>query len=173
MELRRLKAPFEFGVRSAIDAFDCDNQQVNGFLRHYAEPIVDQGLGTVLVLVEDGEILSFVSLSFASMTLTNSEKGAFRSVTTAFGAVRIGSIGTATRHQGRSCGSTLLQATVGRARRISEIVGVRYLMADANDDRVSWYQGRGWVTNGALKERDRLAGRKLTSMRFDLRRSVA
>lgn len=115
MELRRLKAPFEPRVRSAIEAFDCGNSQVNGFLRDYAEPIVDQDLGTVLVLVEHGEILSFVSLSFAGMTLTNSEKGVFRSVTTAFGAVRIGAIGTATAHQGRSCGSDLLQATVGRA----------------------------------------------------------
>jgi hypothetical protein len=91
-------------------------------------------------------------------------------VTTAFGAVRIGSIGTATAHQGRSCGSTVLQATVALARQVSDVIPVRYVVADANDERISWYQGRGWVVNGALKERDRLAGRSLTSMRFDLRR---
>lgn len=82
--------------------------------------------------------------------------------------LRIGSIGTATPHQGRSCGSTVLRATAALARRVSETVGVRYLVADANQDHVSWYQGRGWVTNRSRKERDRLAGRALTSMRFDL-----
>ncbi len=168
MELRRLKGPFEPHVQRAIEAFDCGNSEVNGFLRHYAEPIVDHRLGTVLVLVEDGEILSFVSLSFASVSLTNAEKGVFRAVTTAYGAVRIGSIGTATRHQGRSCGSALLQATVARARRVSETVGLRYLVADANQERVSWYREHGWVANRSRKEQDRLAGRALTSMRFDL-----
>ena len=58
MELRRLEAPFEPGLRSALDAFDCGNEQVNGFLRGYAETIVDHGLGTVLVLTEGREILS-------------------------------------------------------------------------------------------------------------------
>jgi hypothetical protein len=173
VELRRLEAPFEPGLRSALDAFDCGNEQVNGFLQGYAETIADHGLGTVLVLTEGREILSFASLSFASIVLTNSEKGEFRSVTTAFGALRIGSIGTAVTHQGRSCGSTLLQATVGLARKVSELVGVRYLVADANNDRVGGYEGRGWVTNDAKKERERLGARNLTSMRFDLLRPVA
>lgn len=50
----------------------------------------------------------------------------------------------------------------------SETVGLRYLVADANQERVSWYQGHGWVANRSRKEQDRLAGRALTSMRFDL-----
>lgn len=173
MELRRLEAPFGLAVRKALDAFDCGNEDVNGFLRRYAEPIALHGLGTVLVLMEDQRIVSFASLSFASIVLTNSEKGAFRSVTTAFGALRIGSIGTSVAHQGRSRGSTLLQATVGLGRKVSELVSVRYLVADANDSRVAWYQARGWVVNDARKERERLAGRGLTSMRFDLLRPVA
>src|SRR5215216_2828073 len=104
MQLGRLEAPFEQRLRAAITAFDCGNEQVNGYLQGYAETIVAHGLGTVLVLTEGSEIRGFVSLSFASIVLTNSEKGSFRSVRTAFGAVRVGSIGTALQHQGRSCG---------------------------------------------------------------------
>jgi hypothetical protein len=170
MQLGRLEAPFEPDLRVAIEAFDCGNPEVNGYLHRYAETIVAHGLGTVLVLTEGTEILGFVSLSFSSIVLTNSEKGTFRAVRTAFGSLRIGSIGTATRHQGRSCGSTLLHATVGLAHRVSGLVGVRFLVADANNDHVGWYGRRGWVPNDARRERDRLEGRSLTSMRFDLQR---
>jgi hypothetical protein len=173
MQLGRLEAPFEPKLRAALTAFDCGNEQVNGYLRLYAETIVAHGLGTVLVLTEDSEIVGFVSLSFSSIVLTNSEKGSFRSVRTAFGAVRVGSIGTAIRHQGRSCGSTLLHATVGLAHRVADFVGVRFLVADANNDHVDWYRRRGWVLNDARRERDRLEGRNVTSMRFDLQRPAA
>ena len=170
MQLGRLEAPVEPGLRAAIEAFDCGNPEVNGYLHRYAETIVGHELGTVLVLADGKEIVGFVSLSFSSIVLTNSEKGTFRAVRTAFGALRIGSIGTATRHQGRSCGSTLMHATVGLAHRVSELVGVRFLVADANNDHVGWYARRGWVPNDARRERDRLEGRGLTSMRFDLQR---
>ena len=173
MQLGRLEAPFEPKLRAAITAFDCRNEQVNGYLQGYAEMIVAHDLGTVLVLTEGGEILGFVSLSFSSIILTNSEKGSFRSVRTAFGAVRVGSIGTAIQYQGRSCGSTLLHAAVGLAHRVSELIGVRFLVADANNDHVDWYGRRGWVPNDARRERDRLEGRSLTSMRFDLQRPSA
>jgi hypothetical protein len=170
MQLGRFEAPVEPGLRAAIEAFDCGNPEVNGYLQRYAETIVAHGLGTVLVLTEEKEILGFVSLSFSSIVLTNSEKGTFRAVRTAFGALRIGSIRTAVAHQGRSCGSTLLYATVGLAHRVSDFVGVRFLVADANNDHVGWYGRRGWVPNDARRERDRLEGRNVTSMRFDLQR---
>lgn len=125
------------------------------------------------MLSDDAEILGFVSLSFSSIVLTNSEKGAFREVRTAFGALRIGSIGTAMPHQRRACGSTLLQASAALARRVSELVGVRFLVADANNDQVGWYERRGWVLNDAQRERERLHGRRLTSMRFDIQQPVA
>lgn len=145
MHLGRLEAPFEPGLRTAIEAFDWGSPEVNGYLQRYAETIVAHGLGTVLVLTEGAEILGFVSLSFSSIVLTNSEKGTFRAVRTAFGSLRIGSIGTATAHQERS----------------------------ANNDHVDWYGRRGWVPNDARRERDRLEGRNLTSMRFDLQRPAA
>jgi hypothetical protein len=104
MQLGRLEAPFEPKLRAAITAFDCGNQQVNGYLQGYA-----------------------------------------------------------IRHQGRSCGSTLLHATVGLAHRVSDFVGVH----------VDWYRRRGWVLNDARRERDRLEGRNVTSMRFDLQRPAA
>lgn len=173
MQLGHLEAPFEPRLRTAITAFDCGNEQVNGYLHGYAETIVAHGLGTVLALTEGAEILGLVSLSFSSIVLTNSEKGSFRSVKTAFGAVRVGSIGTVIGHQGRSCGSTLLHAAVGLAHRVSGFIGVRFLVADANNDHVDWYGRRGWVLNDARRERDRLEGRNVTSMRFDLLRPAA
>jgi hypothetical protein len=78
MQLGRLEAPVGPGLRAAIEAFDCGNPEVNGYLQRYAETIVAHGLGTMLVLTDGKEILGFVSLSFSSIVLTNSEKGTFR-----------------------------------------------------------------------------------------------
>jgi hypothetical protein len=64
MQVGRLEAPFESKLRAAITAFDCGNEQVNGYLQGYAQTIVAHGLGTVLVLTEGSGILGFVSLSF-------------------------------------------------------------------------------------------------------------
>jgi hypothetical protein len=46
---------------------------------------------------------------------------------------------------------------------VSDFVGVH----------VDWYRRRGWVLNDARRERDRLEGRNVTSMRFDLQRPAA
>lgn len=85
-----------------------------------------------------------------------------------FGAVRIQMIGVDHRHQGRRCGVALLEGITGLARKLSQDVAVRFLLADANIRKVGWYEARGFVANRAERERDRIDPERSVSMRLDL-----
>ncbi len=77
-------------------------------------------------------------------------------------------IGIDHQHQGTHCGVALLEAITGLARRISDHVAVRFLLADANIRKVDWYEARGFVANRAQAERDRTDPERSVSMRLDL-----
>jgi hypothetical protein len=77
-------------------------------------------------------------------------------------------IGVDHRHQGTRCGVGLLEAITGLARKLSQDIAVRFLLADANVRKVEWYEARGFVANRAERERDRTDPERSVSMRLDL-----
>ncbi|MGK2938925.1 MAG: GNAT family N-acetyltransferase [Solirubrobacteraceae bacterium] len=83
-----------------------------------------------------------------------------------FGALRVAMIGVHQDRQRRGHGSHLLKYVEGLAATISELVSVRYLVADANPERHDWYLARGWQDNNSEAERKRTGN--AISMRFDL-----
>lgn len=168
MELRPLAAPFPPRLQGAVDQFDCGNDTVNDFLRNAAELVARSRLGTTLVLLDSHEINGYMALGFSQVLLTNREKGGYKDLRHAFGAIRIGMIGIDQRAQSKGYGSLLLDAAVGLAREVSHHLAVRYLVADANLDHVNWYARHGWLENRAARERKRLEDTSLVSMRFDL-----
>lgn len=85
-----------------------------------------------------------------------------------FGALRIQMIGIDHRHQGEGHGLALLQGVTGLARKLSEDVAVRFLLADANVRKVGWYESAGFVPNQAKREIERLDPERSISMRLDL-----
>ena len=85
-----------------------------------------------------------------------------------FGAVRVQMIGIDHRHQGTHCGIALLQAITGLARKLSQDVAVRFLLADANIRKVEWYERAGFVLNQAKRETERTDPERSVSMRLDL-----
>lgn len=85
-----------------------------------------------------------------------------------FGAVRIQMIGIDHRHQRTHCGRELLEAITGLARKISDDVAVRFLLADANVRRIEFYESAGFVLNQAKREIERTKRERSVSMRLDL-----
>lgn len=85
-----------------------------------------------------------------------------------FGALRIQMIGIDRRYQGNGSGTTLLEAITGLARKLSNDVALRFLLADANVRKASWYEARGFVRNRAERERGRTDPKRSVSMRLDL-----
>lgn len=115
-------------------------------------------------------MVGYATLTFDSVRLTNTEKRRMEELVgiAEFGAVRIQMIGVDHRHQGTRCGIGLLEAITGLARKLSQDVAVRFLLADANLRKVAWYEARGFVANRAERERDRTDPERSVSMRLDL-----
>ncbi len=181
--LRRLALPVAESLSAAISEFHCIAEgdesdlvaeNVNGFLvdRRY-EPGLRHGISATYLLIDIEKtppVLGYATLTFDSVRLTNAEKRRMESLVgiSEFGAVRIQMIGVDHRHQRTRCGAELLEGITGLARKLSDDVAVRFLLADANARKVGWYEKAGFVRNQAKRETERLDPERSISMRLDL-----
>lgn len=182
-QLRQLALPIEEPLLRAIRRFDCLGtlhaadpvaENVNGFLVDGRFlPGLEQGISsTYLLLDQDLEppLVGYATLTFDAVRLTNSEKSKMQDLLgiAEFGALRIQMIGVDRRHQGQGFGSVLLEAITGLARKLSQDVALRFLLADANVRKVGWYRTHGFVGNKAKRELGRTDPGRSVSMRLDL-----
>lgn len=149
-------------------------KNVNGFLAEGRfEPGVRHGISATYLLLDPEatpQLLGYATLTFDSVRLTNSEKRQMEDLAgvAEFGALRIQMIGVDHRCQKCGHGGIMLEGITGLARKLSEDVAVRFLLADANIRKVNWYEAAGFVANKAEKERDRTDPERSVSMRLDL-----
>lgn len=182
-QLRRLALPIDEQLSRAIGDFDCVGdghdddpvaENVNGFLADGRyKPGLEHGISSTYLLLDpevEPVLVGYATLTFDSVRLTNAEKRKMEELVgiAEFGAVRIQMIGVDRRHQNKRYGIALLEAITGVARKLSEVVAVRYLLADANIRKVAWYEARGFVPNRAKVERERPDPERSVSMRLDL-----
>lgn len=182
-QLRRLALPVDEQLSRVIAAYDClgdghnDDpvaENVNGFLADGRyQPGLKHGISsTYLLLDQEVEplLIGYATLTFDSVRLTNAERRQMEELVgiSQFGAVRIQMIGIDHRHQNKGYGAQLLEAITGVARRLSGVVAVRFLLADANIRKVGWYEARGFVVNRSKRERERPDPERSVSMRLDL-----
>lgn len=182
-QLRRLALPVDEQLSRVIADYDClgaghaDDpvaENVNGFLAEGRyQPGLNHGISSTYLLLDqeaDPLLIGYATLTFDSVRLTNAEKRQMEELVgvAQFGAVRIQMIGIDHRHQGRGHGAQLLEAITGVARKLSEVVAVRFLLADANIRKVGWYEARGFVVNKSKRERERPDPERSVSMRLDL-----
>lgn len=182
-QLRQLALPIEEPLLRAIRGFDCLGS------RHVADPVaenvneflvggrflpgLEQGISSTYLLLDyegNPPLLGYATLTFDSVRLTNSEKRRTQDLLGIgeFGALRIQMIGIDRRHQGEGFGTALLEAITGLARRLSNDVALRFLLADANVRKAGWYRTRGFIENRAQRERERIDTARSISMRLDL-----
>lgn len=181
--LGRLALPLSDDLGAAVEGFDCVGElhadddvarNVCEFLRtHRYRSGVEHGFTATYLLLDsevEPRLVGYATLALDAVRLTNSEMRQFGADLgySDFGAVRIQMIGVDSRLQGRGYGRALLEAVTERARRVSEAVPARFLLADANVRQVGWYERRGFVANRAKAERTANPERTI-SMRLDLK----
>jgi hypothetical protein len=120
-------------------------ENVNGFLADGRyEPGLRHGISATYLLLDgaaDPQLLGYATLTFDSVRLTNAERKRMDLAGIAeFGALRIQMIGVDHRHQRCGHGLLLLKGITGLARKLSDDVAVRFLLADANIRKVGWYE---------------------------------
>jgi ribosomal protein S18 acetylase RimI-like enzyme len=149
-------------------------KNVNGFLADARYlPGLEHGISSTYLLLDpekDPILVGYATLTFDSVRLTDSEKKKMEKLigVAQFGAIRIQMIGVDHRHQRTRCGSALLESITGLARKLSQDVAVRFLLADANVTRIGFYEAAGFVRNQAKREAERTDPERSISMRLDL-----
>jgi ribosomal protein S18 acetylase RimI-like enzyme len=185
-QLRRLALPVAAPLSEAIGDFNCLGDRhsddpvaanVNGFLadgRFLAG--LRHGVSATYLWVDpatDPQIVGYSTLTFDSVRLTNTEKQRMEGIGFSdFGALRIQMIGIDHRHQSSGHGGELLRSVTGLARKLSQDVAVRFLLADANVRKVGWYENAGFVPNQAKRYESRPDPERSISMRLDLLESL-
>lgn len=182
-QLRRLALPLGESLATAIADFDClgsgENddpvaENVQGFITdHRFVPGIEHDFSSTYLFVDEElspRLVGYVTLTFGAVRLTKKEKTRIMEELRVgeFGALRIQMIGVDCRHQGQGLGVALLESVTGLARELSKTVAVRFILADANLRKVDWYEARGFVSNVAQKETDRVDPKRVVSMRLDL-----
>lgn len=181
-QLRRLALPLAAPLLDAIGGFDCVGEHhpgdpvadnVNSFLAN--KRFIDglrHGVSATYLWIDPGaspQIVGYATLTFDSVRLTNAEKRRMENIGFSdFGALRIQMIGVDHRHQRNGHGGELLRSVTGLARKLSQDVAVRFLLADANVRMVDWYEGAGFVRNQADRYATRPDPERSVSMRLDL-----
>jgi ribosomal protein S18 acetylase RimI-like enzyme len=181
-QLRRLALPIDEQLSRVIAEFNCLGEapeddpvaeNVNGFLAdgRYL-PGLEHGISSTYLLLDPEKepvLIGYATLTFDSVRLTKTEKKMEELIGVAqFGAIRIQMIGVDHRHQRARCGSELLEAITGLARKLSQDIAVRFLLADANVKRIGFYEAAGFVRNEAKREAERTNPERSVSMRLDL-----
>lgn len=182
------------GLLSAIAVFDCvrlsrDGEDdpgeaaVRDFLRSAEFPDgALSGTSTSYLLLEPddfpGRILGYVTLAVTQMRLTEGEKKSGERLEAAhgshFGAVRIAMIGVDREYAGNGYGKRLMDFVIAQTAQMSREVSVRFVVADAVNTQLAWYQRQGFVENRSEAEVKRLKGAlertgiAATSVRLDL-----
>lgn len=191
--MARLEAPVSDALNSAVAEFDCvvlrpaeredaGEVMVRDFLREgHAEHAAAAFLSTTYLLLDPslpGRILGYVTLALSQIRLSSGESREAGGSRSTIGAVRIAMIGVDHRHAGVGHGTVLLNAAIGSTREAGRHVAARFLVADAVERQVGWYQGRGFVENRSPHEKDHAAeiltrtGVASVSVRFDVLRST-
>ena len=162
------------------DGFDCGDDEQNRFLLELAWPQQSDGYSRTHLAYVGGMLCGYVTLASSEIVLAKSE----RPETARFSrlpAVKLAQMAVDKRFAGHGLGSELVAFALVQARHISRTVGARYVILDAKPNRVSFYEGLGFVPNEKAQD-DRLkearaGGRPpegiALSMRFDLYRPGA
>jgi ribosomal protein S18 acetylase RimI-like enzyme len=189
----RFEPPASGGLREAIGGFDCvaigrgaDEDPGEVLVREFLssgemEQQASLGTSTTYLVSDlvglDRTLVGYVTLAPSQIRLTNSERrdSGLRDVAVAaFGAVRIAMIGVDHRFAGRGYGHLLMQTTIRHTASMGEHVTIRFVIADAANTQLHWYERQGFVENRARAEVERVAassedlGSPGTSMRLDL-----
>jgi len=125
----------------SVEFFDCDQPDLNQFLRRYALVNQKADSAQTYVCCKDGEVSGFYSLTVGSVEHEEAPhrvvKGLARYPVPAMILARLA---VDKAHQGKGLGRALLKDELLRTLQVSDIVGIRALIVHAkNDVARQWY----------------------------------
>lgn len=152
-----------------IDSFDCDDEDLNEFIKVDCIKYKTNNLSHTKVALYEGRVVGYIALLADSITLEESERQwlIHKNVTVhQIPALKVGRIGTHIDLQRQGIGRALMRYAVGIAYRMNSELGVgcRFLTLDAYPKSVDFYLQLGFTKSAHKQYRKR----KNPSMYYDI-----
>lgn len=128
-----------------VESFDCGDQDLNEFIRDDALNQMNAKINVTYLCRYKKRIIGFFTLSADSIKINTDDLEGFQCKDIPyreFPAVKIGRLGVCKPYQRRGVATNLILLIVGRAFKLSECIGIRYVSVDAYTDLVGFYEKR-------------------------------
>lgn len=135
------------GEEHDVDAFDCGQPDLDGWLRHHARSAEAKRIARTYVLLdEDGRIAAYYALAAHKVARTTLPPRLGRGDPAEVPAVLIAKLAVRSDLQGKGLGAEVLGDACRRIVAASRVVGARYVVVDAIDDfAAEFYEHHGFV----------------------------
>jgi predicted N-acetyltransferase YhbS len=175
----RTASEFVFLAKQRLESppprgFDCEREAQNTFLYDWAWFDQRQRLTTTYVYRTAGILAAYMAVCMDAVVLGTREKPPalrYKNI----GALKLAQLAVDNSLRGRGLGTLVVYDAVNLAVELSQRVGCRYVVLDAQPELVEWYQALGFKINKVMQKQriaaatDRNPDEIPVSMRFDLR----
>lgn len=144
--------------------FDCNDEEMNRFLKEEAYEEQRMGMNSTILLYYKGTLAAFCSICCDSIPLNDSERQEENiSVRYKVPAIKIARLGRDVRFRGQGFGRFLINYVKDMAFRLSTTqLGVRFITVDAYLNKVDYYASNGFIRNEEIHRKGNV------SMRADI-----
>ncbi len=160
LEFRSISADMSFA------GFDCEDDDLNAFLRDDALQYQDQKIAQTTCLFFKGRLVAYFAVCNDAIRLSEDEKAKFpeNKQIPSYPAIKLARMACAKEHQRCRLGKIIIEIVIGMAVAINKNgVACRYVTVDAYRAKEPWYEKRGFIRNQA-----RASGGPTVSMRKDI-----
>lgn len=127
-------------LRHAVDAFDCNNQDLNRFLKKYALPNQSSGASTTYIGLADQRVIGYYSLSVGSVEYEQAPERVTKGLAHhPIPVMLLARLAVDHQWQKKGIGAGLLKDAMLRTLQAADIVGIRALLVHAKDHHATLF----------------------------------
>jgi GNAT superfamily N-acetyltransferase len=136
-------------ISDKTDDFDCGDSQLNEYLRRYAMKDQRRMFGVTYVAVcceSPCRVLGYFTLATTSIPRQGLPESLLKGIPKyqSLPAFLLGRLAVDKRYHGKGFGEVLLSHCFEHCLRISKSCGARYVIADAKESAITWYERYGF-----------------------------
>lgn len=127
--------------------FDCENEALNRFIRQQASQLLKRHETVIYGAIDNNRLAGFYTLSACQiMQSDDAELLKRQSPHSPIGCVLLGRLAVDKAYKGRGLGADLLLHAMQTAKKLSQMMGLAYVIVDAKDDTAkAFYERFGFV----------------------------
>jgi len=137
--------PSILSEEDCCDRFHCRSEGINKFILSEAKAFQEEMLGTTYLFSSNGEIIAFVTLQMAEIKRDSlSRKDRLQIGKDRYPAVQIGQLAVHVDYEDNDIGTHILDWSIGKAMKISEQIGCRFVVLNAEREAMAFYEKYGF-----------------------------